>query len=54
VIGGLLTALIALRGVLQVLGGSDSCLWYKDGTSAHLATASEGSSVEFHNMLVVI
>lgn len=53
-VGGLLAALIALRGLLWVLGGSDSCPWYKDRTSAPLAAASEGDSMPFHNMLNVI
>lgn len=44
-----LAALIALGGLLWVLPGSDSCLWYR--TSAHLATASQENSVEFDNMI---
>lgn len=53
-VGGLLTVLIALRGVLRVLGGSDSCPRYKDWTSARLATVSKWNSVQFHNKLNVI
>lgn len=52
VIGGFLTALIALGGLLRVLPGSDSYLWYR--TSTHLATGSQENSVEFDNMIKVI
>lgn len=52
--GGLLAALIASWGLLQVLGGNDSCLWHKGETNARLAAARKGSSVPFHNILNVL
>lgn len=52
VIDGFLRALIALGGLLWLLPGGDSCLWYR--TNAHLATPSQENSVEFDKMIEVI